>query len=179
MTKRTLTSRLVILLPAMIALVALIGGATHLASAQKQAAEAAESLRICHQLSTEVQQLSQRAQHTSLVSRSLADLANLVESAAKDAGLASDSIVRIDPQAVRRIGDTDYQELATAVELLAATLPQLKAVVAGITARDSNLEVRTIRLKSPHDVPSEESAETWSVDMLLTQRIYAPKTSRP
>jgi hypothetical protein len=80
---------------------------------------------------------------------------------------------------VRRIGDSDYQEQATAVELLSATVPQLKKLVEGIATRDSKLEVRTVRLRSPHDVAGEELADQWIVDMVLTQRIYAPKSSRP
>jgi hypothetical protein len=77
------------------------------------------------------------------------------------------------------VGDTDYQEQATLAELLSITLPQFKTMVEGLASRDANLEVRTVRLRSPREASDVKTEETWIAEMVLTQRIYAPKTARP
>lgn len=158
---------------------AIVVGAQYWLSSRDRAQAATQDLSACYKLASDIRALQLRAQHASLVSRSLADLADIVESAAESAGLTSDSIVRIDPQAARRIGDSEYREQATVVEFLAATAPQLRTLIKGITARDSNLEIRTVRLKSPHNFSGDEPEERWGLEMVLTQRVYAPKSTRP
>jgi hypothetical protein len=87
--------------------------------------------------------------------------------------------VRVDPAAIRRVGDTDYREQSTEIELSAATLDQVRQLADGLAAHDSNLEVRTVRLRTPHDDASNETAEKWLAELILTQRIYAPKNAGP
>jgi hypothetical protein len=171
--------RIYLVISTIIVLVAAAWSTVFAWNAHQQTESAAENLQACRRLASEIEELQRHAQHTSLVSRSLADLAKLVESAAKEAGISSDSIVRIDPQAARRVGDTDYQEQATLAELLSITLPQFKTMVEGLASRDANLEVRTVRLRSPREASDVKTEETWIAEMVLTQRIYAPKTARP
>jgi hypothetical protein len=65
------------------------------------------------------------------------------------------------------------------VEFHAASVAQLKLLIEFVAARDSNLDVDTLRLKSPHDATGGGADERWGVEMVLTQRIYAPKSSGP
>jgi hypothetical protein len=147
-------------------------------TAKNRAVEASESLASCQELAAQIRQLQQHTEHASLTQRSLTDLADLVEHAAATAGLPRDSIVRVDPEAIRRVGESDYREQATEIELGSVALDQVRQLIDGLSAHDSNLEVRTLRLRTPHE-EANDGAEKWLSELVLTQRIYAPKSSGP
>ncbi len=178
MTRQVSRARVVELLAAAIAVAVLVASGVHYRASKAGAATAAENLAICRQVASQIRQLRQRSQHASLVGRSLSDLGDDVEQAAEGAGLSRDSIVRIDPQAVRRVGDSDYEEQSTEVELLATTVRQIEQLVVGLAVTDSNLEVRTVRLRTPREEAARGGAELWLAELVLTQRIYAPKSAR-
>jgi hypothetical protein len=165
--------------PATITAIALVVSGLYYQAAAENATAASDSLVACRQLAAQIRQLQQQTTHASLVSRPLTDLADLVERSAVGAGLTRDNIVRVDPEAVRRVGDTDYREQATEIELNAAALDQVRQLVDGLSAHDSNLEVRTLRLRTPHEEASSDAAEKWLAELILTQRIYAPKNAGP
>ena len=178
MTKRIPRAGAVELLVAAVAVAAVVASGMHYRASKGRATTAGENLAACRQLASQIQQLRRQSQHASLVGRSLSDLADDVEHAAEGAGLSRDSIVRIDPQAVRRVGDSDYEEQSTEVELLAATVRQIEQLIAGLASTDSNLEVRTVRLRMPREQAVQDGTELWLAELVLTQCIYAPKSAR-
>jgi hypothetical protein len=157
----------------------LVGGGWQFYAAYHRAQDAAESLTVCRDMSTAIERLKQQSQRARLASQSLSDLAQAVEAAATAANLSRDNIVRIDPQALRQIGETDYKEQPTEVELQSVGVAQLKQFLDAVAHSDSNFEVRTLRLRPPHDdEASQDKPETWLAEVVLTQRIYAPKSTR-
>jgi len=137
---------------------------------------AVDNLRNCERLAQEIGSAQRSPQRASLTTWSQDDLGTAVESAAADARLARDRVLRIDPQAPKRLGKTDYLEQATEVELSAVTLRQLVDFLFAVAGRDDQLEIGTLRMRAPHEKGDSASPETWLADVVLTQRIYAPTT---
>lgn len=137
---------------------------------------AARNLHQCKTLAAKIADAAQTPQRARLESRSIADLGTTIEKAATDAQLARDRVLRIDPQAAKRLGKTDYLEQATEVELSAVTLRQIVEFVYNLARTDEQLHVRTLRLRMPHDAGNSTAPELWLADIVLTQRIYAPTT---
>jgi hypothetical protein len=108
------------------------------------------------------------------VTRSIDDLGSSIEQAASQAQLQRDRILRIDPQPGKRLGKTDYLEQGTELELANVTLRQLIEFLFDLAAGDEQLRVNSLRLRAPHDLDAGRSDELWLVDVLLTQRVYAP-----
>jgi hypothetical protein len=105
------------------------------------------------------------------------DLGTAVEQAAADAQLARDRVLRIDPQAAKRAGKTDYLEQTTEVELLAVPLRQIVEFLYNVSRTDQQLQINTLRLRLPHEASGANSQELWLAGIILTQRIYAPTTA--
>jgi hypothetical protein len=135
-----------------------------------------DNLCGCEQLAKEIGDAQQSPQRASLKTWSQDDLGTAVESAAAEAHLARDRVLRIDPQAPKRLGKTDYLEQATEVELSAVTLRQLVDFLFVVANRDDQLEIGTLRMRVPHETGVSAEPETWLADVVLTQRIYAPTT---
>jgi hypothetical protein len=135
-------------------------------------------LEHCRTLATKIVALQAAPQKASLAGQSLTALTAIIEQAAVKATINASDIVRIDPQALRRAGDTPYKEQATEVELRSVTLKQLAGFVTNIRDNDSNLQIQTIRLRVPHDA-TDGAEEKWLAEAILTQRIYAPKSTTP
>jgi hypothetical protein len=138
---------------------------------------AAANLVRCNQIAAEIVQARLAPVRARLATWSQDDLGTAVEKAASDAHLERDRILRIDPQPAKRLGKTDYLEQATEVELLHVTLRQLVDFIYNVTTSDDQLEVTTIRLRTPHDATDALPPELWLADVVLTQRIYAPAST--
>ncbi len=138
-----------------------------------------DNLRNCEQLAKEFRVAQRSPQRASLKTWSQDDLGTAVESAAAEAQLARDRVLRIDPQAPKRLWKTDYLEQATEVELSAVTLRQLVDLLFVVASRDDQLEIGTLRMRMPHETGNSAGPETWLADVVLTQRIYAPTTPHP
>lgn len=139
---------------------------------------AAQNLAECQRLAEQIATAQQAPQRASLETWSQDDLGTAVETAATDAQLPRDRVLRIDPQSPRRLGKSDYLEQATEVEFSAITLRQLVDFLFAVQSRDDQLDIGTLRLRVPHDSTSEQQPETWLAEIVLTQRIYAPTTPR-
>jgi len=151
----------------------------HYSTSASRLIAAMDNLRSCEQLAEEIGNAQRSPQRASLQTWSQDDLGTAVESAAADAQLARDRVLRIDPQAPKRIGKTDYLEQATEVELLAVTLRQLVDFLFVVASNDDQLEIDTLRMRVPHETNDSAGPETWLADVVLTQRIYAPTTPHP
>jgi hypothetical protein len=139
---------------------------------------ASTSYRSCQQLAVEISEARQAPQHAQLETRSLDDLGSSIEKAATKAQLERDRVLRIDPQPGKRLGKTDYLEQATEVELVNVTLQQLVEFLFNVAESGEQLQVHTIRLRTPHSPDASGGDELWLADAVLTQRVYAPTTPR-
>jgi type II secretory pathway pseudopilin PulG len=137
---------------------------------------ARENLHTCRQLATAIQAAKQTPHRARLETGSLDDLSTAIENAAASAQLARERVLRIDPQAPKRLGKTDYMEQATEVELTEVTLPQIINFIYEVGGRDEQLRTDTLRLRMPHVSTESTTEELWLADVILTQRIYAPTT---
>lgn len=137
-----------------------------------------DNVESCERLAAEIDGIRQAPQRARLTTRSADDLGTAVEKAATNAHLARDRVLRIDPQSARRLGKTDYLEQATEVELLAVNMRQIVDLVHNLVSGDGELAINTLRLRMPHDTDQQAGPELWLADIVLTQRIYAPTTSR-
>jgi hypothetical protein len=154
------------------------GGYWYYAANTARLDSAAENLNNCKKLAAEITQTRLAPVRARLATWSQDDLGTVVEKAAADAQLERDRILRIDPQPEKRLGKTDYLEQATEVELLRVTLRQLVDFIYNVTSSDDQLEVTTLRLRTPHEATGEATPEQWLADVVLTQRIYAPASGR-
>jgi hypothetical protein len=158
------------------AVVCLGGSYWYAAGTTARLATASDNLQLCEQLAQEIRAAQKSPQHASLETWTQDDLGTAVESAAADAKLARDRVLRIDPQAPKRLGKTDYLEQATEVELLAVPLRQLVDFLFVVSSHDDQLAINTLRMRVPHEEKENSADETWLADIVLTQRIYAPTT---
>jgi len=148
---------------------------SQMAAARSAAWTAAQDSQECRRLADQIKQLRDRPTRASLEAHSATELARLVEQAAKAASLPAQSLVQIDPQAARRVGETTYREQPTHVELRDVTLGQLITFLYMLSQDDMGMDVADLRLRAPRDDKSARSAEeTWLAEVTLTHLIFAP-----
>jgi len=104
------------------------------------------------------------------------DLARHVEAAAATAGIAKEAVIRIAPEAPRRIGDTPYLEKPAQLTLKQITLLQLAALLRQLTADASGIRATSLRISGPRE---GENSGHWNCEVTLTYRIYSPPPARP
>lgn len=103
-------------------------------------------------------------------------LARIVESAARQAGLNPEQIVRIDPGEMRQLGDSPYLEQRTDVELREASLQKIVEFTLAVEGSGTSMDVPTLSLRVPSGPDSPAGTEElWNAQVLLTSRIYQPK----
>jgi hypothetical protein len=141
-------------------------------------AGAAVACNICDELAREIIQARQSPQRAQMAAKSLDDMGGTIEKAAATAQIQRDRILRIDPQPGKRLSKTDYIEQGTEVELVNVTLRQLVEFLCNIASNDEQLNVETLRLRTPHNSSVASNEELWMADVVLTQRVYAPTTPR-
>lgn len=135
---------------------------------------ATEDLLECRRLAQEIKRLGKSPQKASLEARSSTQLTKLVEESARSAQLSPQSVVAIDPQPARRMGETGYREQLTHVELREMTLRQLVTFLLALSDEGSGIEVASLRLRAPRDEKTVENNETWAAEVTLTQVVFAP-----
>ena len=102
------------------------------------------------------------------------EVTGLVEAAARQAGIDKRDLVRITPLSPQRVGDTVYKEKPTTVEVSNVSLTQLMKLVHVLLSDGRGLKAKSIRLSAPrHD----DTAETWTAEVVLTYLIYDPPKS--
>jgi hypothetical protein len=146
---------------------------------QKQAAlEAQGNLAACQQLAARILELRHQPTLAVSQSRSSGEIDRQIEAAAAAVGLEGRQIVRIEPQPLRRLGQTAYEEQPTRVELSRVTLPQLVGLVDRLTSPETGLDVHHLTLRTPHQESTESAAgEAWGAELTLTYLLFRPQTS--
>lgn len=146
-----------------------------LVASYEAATTAAENLQVCLRLTTQIKKLREKPLRAGCEARSATELAQMIEISAKKAHLSMTSVVQIDPQPSRRLGDSAYKEQPTHVELRDVTLRQLIVLLHALTDEESSAELAELRLSTPRDEPSPTAGEeTWNAEVILTHLIFAP-----
>ncbi len=150
------------------------------AGRQQEFTMAREQAASCEELGQKIDSLRGAPAKVEETARSGEALAKLVESAAQEAGLASDRIVHVAPAEPRRIGDSPYLEQTTAVELRAVTLRQLIEFSRSIDQKEPRIKIPAVALRTPPgDINTNSGRELWNVQLTLTAHVFAPKMPTP
>jgi hypothetical protein len=147
---------------------------------RSQARRAQVDAALCQKLSQEILELQRKPAIAGTREQATEELAARVELAARQSGISGDNLASIAPDAAVRVGDSDYLEKATSVQLRAVTLNQLAGLFGEISTEGS-LRVKSLRLTAP---PQDSSVghgptELWSAEFSIAYLIYSPlpKTS--
>jgi hypothetical protein len=144
-------------------------------TSQDKAAGAAEDVMVCRRLAEQIKKLQVQPLRAATEARSSTEVARLIESSAKVAGLPTTSILQIDPQSPRRLGNSAYKEQPTHVELRDINLRQLVVFLHTLAADEQGLDLAELRLSAPREQTDLARAEeTWLAEVTLTHLIYAP-----
>jgi hypothetical protein len=171
-----------------VALVAAVAWCSmRLADARASASAAGQDLADCRALAARIESLRRLPAVAGAVELGAADLSRQIERAAKVADFPEGSVERIEPEPARRVGETNYSEVATQVRLRRVTLRQVFTFLHALCAADatpsatpangagrsaSGLRLRSIRLSAPR---GEENADRWTVESTLTYMVYSPR----
>lgn len=134
------------------------------------------NLEHCRDVAEKIASVRQRPTKAALEETTITLLGTLIDEAATKSQIQKSSIVRIEPQPSRRIGETDYKEQATYVELRGVSLQQLVGFIHTLLAGQSELDVSSIRITAPRyesDSPTGR-VETWLAEVTLTYLVYSP-----
>jgi hypothetical protein len=142
-------------------------------NAKAAAQNAIEGYAECDRLVQEIQSFRSVPRIASLEVEPPDRIAARVTTAAANAKLSPSSILSVDPQALVRIGRTEYQMRATQIVLQNASLSQVAVFVAGLEEASEGMIVRDLSLNRSSS-QGENGVEFWNVRLTLTQMIFSP-----
>ena len=136
------------------------------------------NLTACHEAAAKISKLRQQKQRALLQSKPSEELNRKVEEWAGTTGLDLKAVARIEPREPRRVGDTQYLEQVTELELSGVTLEKTLRFSQLAESSEEGLKLTSMRLSLPHlktDTPPE--SECWNAELSLTYLIYSPKNT--
>lgn len=142
---------------------------------QASARAAAENLGECKRVADEIETLRQRPATSTLETQSVSELSKRMEEAMKFAQLPAACLIRVDPQAARRVANTEFKQQSTSLELRGVTLKQLIQFLHKLESSQAGLQTSSLHLAAPQRPAADTSAETWTAQVVLTSFIFAPK----
>lgn len=144
-------------------------------ASRASACDATENYNACVRVAAKIKSLREKPLRAGAEARSATELARLIETSAKKASLPMTSVVQIDPQPARRIGNTAYKEQATRLELRDVTLKQLVTLLHSLADEEQGTELTELRLSAPREENStQDPTERWTAEMTLTHLIFIP-----
>jgi len=165
-----------LLVLAVLAVLALLGYLRMNASAAAMLA-ASRDVDECRKLVAEIATLQQLPQFAALEADSSTVIGQRIEHANKTAQLPAESLIRIQPQAPFRLGNSEYRLWPTRLELKQVTLEQVTTFAHSLVDEERGLTVRDLRLWTTSSESIAGIGETWSAEITLTQVTFSP-TSR-
>lgn len=102
------------------------------------------------------------------------ELSQRIEQVAKEAHVASGSIVRIWPEPARRVADSPYLEKPIQVLLRNVDLKQIMSFLHGASSGSQALSVKSLRIVTPHH---QDEAALWTAEVTLAYLIFQPPPS--
>ncbi|WP_010583126.1 hypothetical protein [Schlesneria paludicola] len=138
-----------------------------------QAQAAVRQLTHLKRLERQIEELREHPIQLEEGTRSSDALARLVETAAKQAKINPEQIVRIDPGDPRRIEKTSHLEQKTSVELREIPLRQLVEFSLALEETGAGMHLPSLSLRVPvgTDVQSN-TEELWNAQIILTCYVY-------
>jgi hypothetical protein len=149
-----------------------------LSDSRAAAVAAAHDLADCRAMIAHIESLRRRPAVAGARELAAADLSRRIADAARTARIDERAIERIEPEPARRVGDTDYREVATQVRLRNLSLHQVFAFFHALgstpaTSATASLSLREVRLSAPR---GDETSDRWTVESTVTYTVYAPRT---
>lgn len=148
-------------------------------SADKRARTHKEDLVDCRSMAAQINRLRTVKQRALLKTKPADELNRKIASWAGLAEIQADRLVRIEPREPRRIGDTDYLEQVSELEIMQTELPKLIKLAQTAERSEDGLKVSAMRLSLPRSEVGREGIELWNVELTLTYLIYSPTSKRP
>ncbi len=159
--------------------VMIVSAYTSMASAQRAAQVAASDVIVCERLAANIESLKRRPELAGAQQLRLADLARLIETAAGEVGLPRGAVVRIVPEAGRRIGDGEspYVEHPTSIQLADVSMAQLVETLHRLVSTTPALGVRSIRVTAPRSGSREftHDSSVWNAEVTVSYLVYTPR----
>lgn len=131
-------------------------------------------LRDCEKLAADIRALQNRPGFAALGVDSPRTITARAEVASEQAKIPATALVRIEPQAAVRLRDSPYRLRPTRLELRRVTLEQLVSFTHAMIDEAQGTTVRDIRLTAETSSQGVMNADLWSVELVLTQLIFAP-----
>lgn len=143
---------------------------------------ARSELETAQSLAKQISILRSKPDRAATKSHSSQSLAERIEKAAEEAGVAQERLARIEPQQPRHAGDSDYLEHVTVVQLDGVTLAQMSAALQklrDVAVGQEPLSVSNLRISVPYQDGEAAGAEVWNVELTLTYYVYSAKSAAP
>ena len=137
--------------------------------------DAREELRDMQRMAADISRLKDRPRIASLEMESPDEISNRVTGALNQNSIRGARLKSLDPQQPERVGQTDYQERSTEIQLENVTLPELATFAEGLMATGQGLQVRDVILAEPDRAGTKSGTETWLATVIVTQIIYSPR----
>jgi hypothetical protein len=156
-----------------VSLVALNLWAWSVLADRRQAAGAAQhDAGICQDLAERIKRLKDKPMVAGSHEIELTELSKRIEQAAVDCQIPASELVRISPEAARRVGDSLYLEKPTTVLLEGVGLHELARFLYDMSNGSAAMDVQNLRLNAPRE---QETGDRWTAEVTLSYLIYAPK----
>jgi hypothetical protein len=136
-----------------------------LENARRTAEEASRSLQSCNRIAERIEELRSK-KSADAVGEETADIASYVERTAKNAGLAADAIVYIEPGIPKPVEDTALTEQSIHLAVERSPLEKLGRFLRILETGSDSLRITGIRIVEPRD---QDSPELWNCEVNLTQ----------
>ncbi|MEM6979624.1 MAG: hypothetical protein AAF539_08125 [Planctomycetota bacterium] len=152
--------------------------------ASRASQNALQDLRDVRQLTDEIKRIGDQPRIASLDIEPPDRITRRVQAAAAEADIADDSILRVDPQSVIRIGQTRYQIRPTLIVIDDVSLSEITHFAKALADEKNGMTVRDLTITSRAPVRGRTQAvnaagERWDARLTLTQMIYSPISDSP
>lgn len=144
----------------------------NLLGGRSAAQAAARDLEDCLKYEDQITRLRARPTLAADRERLATEIVGPIEQAAKTAGIPTERLVRISPEAAQRVCETAYKEKPTRVYLKSVTLQQVVSMAHGLTTREEGLNLKSIRLSA---LSREATTNLWSAELVFVYLIYEPQ----
>ncbi len=125
---------------------------------------------------SEIDRLQKTPKVAALHLESPAEISSRISAARQAAGLPQSSLLKEQPSDPVRLDRSDFELRATAIDLSAATLPQIIAFCDALRDEETGTIVRDITLNEPRNGGVGGKQEKWVAQLVLTQMIFSPKS---
>jgi len=158
---------------------AIVWSYAELLALESGAMAATEQAQECVRLSEAIRKLSPSGPTSEKAAAAPVELGRQIEAIVKLPQWSGVQLVRVDPQAPKRISDSAFSERTTHVELRQVHLRQFVLLMDELKQQGCLSHLRKLRLQAPLRAEATNQPEMWSVEMALTDRLLTPKTSAP